>query len=338
MIKSKLAIGVVGLGYIGAYHARGLQESKNCRLVAGIDPLQKKRAVFSSKHEDVSTFASLEAALQKTRLDAIVIATPNYLHKPLSIQAMDAGLHVLVDKPMAMSAAEGEEMIRCARKNKVKLSVGHMWRFDHQARYLENQIKAGTLGSIVRTNGWGVHKRWGPTGWFTQKSKAGGGALIDMGVHAIDTARFILGDPEPASVYSRLSTNYGGYDVDDTGLTVINWKDGSVSTVESGWWQPYIGGLEASTKIFGTKGYARLFPTSMITADGKKKRNPAFPQKKEHCDQSLYSAQADDFALSIINDREPVASAEAGLIVMKICDAAYVSSVENRLVCLGDDQ
>ena len=83
----------------------------------------------------------------------------------------------------------------------------------------------GRLGKIIRTKGYGVHALWGPSGWFTEARYAGGGAMADVGVHALDTARFLLGDPQPVSVYARIGTYYTKQDVDDTGILIVNWDN-----------------------------------------------------------------------------------------------------------------
>ncbi len=129
-----------------------------------------------------------------------------------------------------------------------------MWRYRDEVRALRARVAAGELGRIVRTHGYGVHAGWGPSGWFTDPALAGGGALIDMGIHAIDTARYLLGDPEPVRVRASLGTSYGDYDVDDDGLVLIDWSDGVRSVVESGWWAPRLGGLEADTELYGSGG------------------------------------------------------------------------------------
>ena len=115
-------------------------------------------------------------------------------------------------------------------------------RFDQDVLWLKEQ--SSRLGKIIRTKGYGVHTHWGPSGWFTQKKLAGSGALADMGIHALDTVRFLLGDPRPVSVYAKLGSHYGDYDVDDTGLLLVEWENGAASYIESGWWQPKVAGLE----------------------------------------------------------------------------------------------
>ena len=121
-------------------------------------------------------------------------------------------------------------------------------------------MDANRIGSIVRTKGCGVHVHWGPSGWFTQAKYAGGGALVDMGIHAVDMARFLLGDPQPVSVYADIRTQYGDYDVDDTGTIIIKWDTGATSTIESGWWQPHADGPEASTRLYGKEGFRQPVP------------------------------------------------------------------------------
>ena len=164
---------------------------------------------------------------------------------------------------------------------------------------------------MVKTRGYGAHERWGPTGWFTDRELAGGGALLDMGVHAIDTARFLLGDPEPGRVCATVGTRYaeGRYEVDDDAILLIGWDNGTNSVVESGWWQPRIGGLEADTEVYGTKGYQRIWPDTPPAED------------YEHCTQPMYSAQMAEFLDSVAEGRQPRPSGEDGRIVMQIVEA-----------------
>jgi predicted dehydrogenase len=138
--------------------------------------------------------------------------------------------------------------------------VAHCWRFRHEVIALRDRIAAGELGEIVKTRGYGVHANWGPSGWFTQKDLAAGGALVDMGVHAIDTARFVLGDPDPERVCAVPGTRFGTYDVDDDGILLIGWSNGTNSLVESGWWHPHKEGMEADTEVYGTGGVPADLP------------------------------------------------------------------------------
>jgi len=212
--------------------------------------------------------------------------------------------------------------------------VGHMWRFDADTNYIKETVASGKLGTVIKTKGYGIHENWGPSGWFVQKSLAGGGALADMGVHAIDTVRYILGDPNPTKVYARISTRFGDYDVDDTGILIITWDNGTESIIESGWWQSHMDGPEASTGVFGTKGYASLFPTflKMKKGESSEKIVPELPTREEHCDQVIYTRQMEHFIESIQTRQPPSPGLMEGQIVLDIVDAAYESSRTGEVV------
>jgi predicted dehydrogenase len=249
---------------------------------------------------------------------------------------MRAGKHVLCEKPMAMNEAEAREMAAVAAETGRQLMVGHMWRFDREALYLREAVDKGLLGDIVKTKGYGVHQHWGPSGWFTDPDLAGGGALIDMGVHALDTVRFLLGDPDPLRVYATIGTRHGDYAVDDEGVLIVEWSGGTTSIIESGWWHAHMDGVEASTQLFGTRGYGRLFPTSYTTGSGDHAHTetPDFPARTEHCDQHIYDGQVAEFGARILDGAPVVPGPEHGRVIMAICDAAYRSSTEGQAVNL----
>jgi predicted dehydrogenase len=195
------------------------------------------------------------------------------------------------------------------------------------------------LGQIIRTKGYGVHTRWGPAGWFTQKVFAGGGAMADMGIHALDTVRFLLGDPKPASVYAKIGTYYKEFDVDDTGVIIVEWENGTVSYIESGWWQPHCDGPEAATQLYGTKGFGQLFPTRLELLNASTQQvdvvesGSEFP-RKEHCPQSVYDTQMAYFIDCIRKNKKPNPGGAEGLTNMKIVDAAYKSSKTAKAVTI----
>lgn len=332
-----IRIAIAGYGYIAHYHARAARAAEGAELacVMGRDP--EKAAAFAAKYEIPRVHTTGAALAADEGVDAAVICLPNSLHAPLGLELMRAGKHLLVEKPLAMNASEAGEMAAVARATGRRLLVGHMWRFDREALWLREVIARGDLGRVVKTKGYGIHTNWGPSGWFVDPALAGGGALIDMGVHALDTVRFLLGDPEPVSVYAKLSTEYGDYQVDDLGVLVIEWEGGAVSTIESGWWNPWMDGPEASTQVFGTAGYGRLFPTAAMRIEQWRPSPidaPSFPARAEQCDQHIYDGQLIELLAAIREEREPVPGPDHGLAVMRICDAAYRSAREGVAVAL----
>jgi predicted dehydrogenase len=207
-------------------------------------------------------------------------------------------------------------MIAASHEGDAFLMVAHCWRFRDEVRAMRTRIAAGELGEIVKTHGYGVHAGWGPSGWFTDPELAGGGALVDMGVHAIDTVRFLLGDPEPIRVCAAVGTRYadGRYSVDDDGILLISWSVGTNSVVESGWWQPHLGGVEADTEVYGTNGYARVWPPEPPAEDD------------EHLAQPMYTAQVREFLRAIDEGRQPRPSGEDGRVVLDVVERAYASA------------
>jgi predicted dehydrogenase len=296
-MTSPLRLCLLGHGFIGRMHeqaalANGLRVTHICR-----------------RNDD------WQAAVLADDVDAVVIGTPNALHHPQATAALRAGKHVLLDKPMAVTVAQCEDIAATAEAAGLTLLVGHMWRYRDEVIAARGRIAAGSVGQPIRTRGYGIHAGWGPSGWFTDPALAGGGALIEMGIHAIDTVRFLLGDPEPVRVTASIGTAYGDYAVDDDSVVLVDWSNGVRSVVEAGWWQPRLDGVEADTEVYGTHGYERIWP----------QYTPATPAPDDyvHCSLPMFSAQMADFAHCCATGATPVASAEVGVTAMRVVEAAY---------------
>jgi predicted dehydrogenase len=332
-----MKIAFAGAGYIINIHAQAAQAHRDIELYAVIEKFPEKAIPFAQKFGIRHQYDTVEQMLKAGGVDALVIGTPNFLHAPQAIAALKAGVHVMVEKPMAMSARQAEKMMEASAGSGAKLMVAHCWRFDEDVLWLKKESKK--LGKIVRTKGCGIHSHWGPAGWFTRKQLAGGGALADMGIHAIDTARFLLGDPKPVSVYAKMGTYYKNFDVDDTGTILIEWDNGTTSYIESGWWQPHMDGPEAATQLYGTKGFGRLFPTHLELPNRKEQKvevlDPGFEfPRQEQCPQSMYDAQMAYFIDCIRKNKTPHPGASEGMTNMKIVDAAYKSSKTGKVVTI----
>lgn len=329
-----MKIAFAGAGYIINIHARAARNN-GLELAAVAERFPEKAAPFIKKFRIKNQFETVEQMLAAGGVEALVIGTPNFLHAPQAIAALEAGVHVLVEKPMAMNPREAEKMLAASEKSKAKLMVAHCWRFDQDVNWLK--ARTPILGKIIRTKGYGVHSNWGPGGWFTQKSLAGGGALADMGIHALDTARYLLGDPKPINVYAKIGTYFKEFDVDDTGVILVEWDNGATSYIESGWWQPYSDGPEAATQLYGEKGFGQLFPTRLLLPDEKAgkveeiKSGFKFP-RKEHCPQSMYDTQMAYFIQCIRENKPPTPGGLEGLVNMRVIEAAYQSSKTGKVV------
>ncbi len=328
-----------GTGHISRVHARAAQAQEGVELVAVVNHRAESMADYAAQFHIARQYPTVEALLAAGEVDALSVNTPNCLHAPQAIAALQAGVHVMVEKPMAMNAQEALAMQRASQTSGAKLMVAHCWRFDEEVTWLRAQVKSGRLGDILRSKGHGVHVNWGPGGWFTDARLAGGGALADMGIHAIDVARYLLGDPQPTSVYARIATDYTDGEVDDSGTIWINWATGASSIIESGWWWPHADGPEASTQLYGRRGWGQLFPTRLEIPDREAETvatiDPGFPPvRADHCPQIMYDRQLAHFIDCIRADKTPVPGAAEGLVNMRIVDAALESSRSGDLVAL----
>lgn len=335
-----IRIAISGAGYIARIHARAIQNNRDARLAAVAEHYPDKAAAFAREFNVKNVFTDIPSLIRSGLVDALVIGVPNALHAPQALAALNAGMAVMVEKPMAMNSRQGQQMLEAGLKRKIPLMVAHCWRFDRDVLWLKKQADAGKLGQVIRTKGYGVHANWGPSGWFTEKKLAGGGALVDMGVHAIDTARFLLGDPQPVRIYARIGRNYIEGDVDDTGMMLVSWDNGVDSYIESGWWQPHMDGPEAATQLYGTRGFGSLFPTRLELPNARKMKVDViesglpFP-REEHCPQEMYDRQMAAFIKSIKEGKPPIPGGLEGLVNMKILDAAYRSAKSGKVVSIN---
>jgi predicted dehydrogenase len=325
---------------IAGVHAGAAQKLPGVTIEAVVNHRPESRAAFAAKFGIPREYADVEGLLKAGGVDGLVVCTPNYLHAPQSIAALEAGVPVLVEKPMAISAAEGEAMLAASRTSGACLMVGHVWRFDPEVQWLRDQVRTGRLGRIVRTKGYCSHVNRGPmgAGWFTQKELAGGGAMADMGIHVIDTARFLLDDPQPISVYAKIGTYYGDFSVDDTAVVMVNWADGATSYIEAGWWQPQSDGMQAATQLYGTTGFGRIFPTYMEIRTTPKpdieRVETDIKPVTERDKREKFVPQMAHFVDCIRTGRQPVPGGAEGLVNMKVVDAAYRSSETDQVVTL----
>ena len=334
-----LKLAFTGTGYINKIHARAAQKLPSVELTAIVNHRPESMATFAAEFGISHQYHNVQSLISNTKPDAIVISTPNFLHAPETIAALDAGIHVMVEKPMAMNAAESAAMLAASEKSGARLMVAHCWRFDEEVLWLRKQVEEGKLGPVIRTKGYGVHVNWGPGGWFTQSKLAGGGAMADMGIHALDTARFLIGDPIPVSVYAKIGTYYGNFDVDDTGVIIVNWDNGTTSYLESGWWQPHADGPEAATQLYGTKGFGSVYPTTLelpnLTEQRVNEVNPGYPfPRPNHAPQEMYDAQLAYFIDCIRQNLTPNPGGMEGWINMQVVDAAYESAQTGKVVQL----
>lgn len=321
-----------GGGYIAKIHAQAIADTAGAELAAiagrsgSASDLAKRAGVLWLDGEE-----GLVAAAKRGEFDVAILCTPNTMHAHVGLRLLDAGVHLLVEKPMTTSFVDAKALADRARASKLHAATAHMWRVDQEATWLRDQIAAGAIGTVYRSRGCGVHIGWGPSGWFTEAKLAGGGAVADMGIHAIDTLRFVLGEPKAIAVSARTARRFIKGDVEDTASIRIDWESGGWSEVEAGWWQPFADGPESSLRLYGEGGTATLFPTAVIKgAGGDAAETITGPTvtKVDHCDPRIYAAQIAHM-VAVVNGA-PSLLDTCGPAAVAIMEAAYRSAASGK--------
>ncbi len=340
-----LRVGVIGLG-MGRNHVAGYQAHPGCQVVAVADlkPLLLKE--MADKYGVEKRYNSGEEMLAQEKLDVVSIATPNHIHKALTLQALEAGCHVLCEKPMALNAAEGREMVTAARKAGKRLMIDFSYRFTEQSMALKAQVDAGILGDVYfgRTV-W--HRRRGLPGfggWFGQKALSGGGPLIDLGVHRLDLALWLMGYPKPVwvlgSIYNPIGSSLAAkqnkaFDVEDLAVGLIKFDNGATLEVEASWAANIKESELMETRLLGTKAglvQRNLEETYKFEAELYLEKEGAHFDMKLHPPFPPAPTAMYHFAESILTGKPHIADGAEGLLVMEILDALYRSAAEGRPV------
>jgi len=202
-----IGVGILGTGRISGVHVEALQGIDGAEVVAACSTTRERVESFASRYRIPHAFTDSSQLLVQPGLDAVVIATPNDTHAPLSIAALEAGKHVLCEKPMALNFAQARKMAAVSENTGRLLMIGMCRRFGEKVLALRRFVEQGDLGHVYYARA-GYTRRWGnPGGWFSVSERSGGGPVIDLGVHVIDLVRYLLGGPRAVSVSASV---FGG--------------------------------------------------------------------------------------------------------------------------------
>ena len=259
-----LRVAVIGLG-IGRKHVEGYGAHPGCEVVALCDLNEDRLNTMADEFAIPERYTDTAEMFAAANPDVVSVCTPNSLHRPLAEAAFAAGCHVLCEKPIATSAADGEAMLKAADAAGKRLGMNFSFRFTAQAAALKARVDAGDLGDIYYGRTVWTRRRgvpgWG--GWFGQKKLAGGGPLIDLGVHRLDLALWLMGYPEPdwvmGQTWNALTGEQAGdanvpFDVEDFAAGTIRFKTGQMLSLEASWAANQRQNERMETRLFGTKG------------------------------------------------------------------------------------
>ena len=351
-------VGIIGCGGIAnGKHLPSLQKLANVQLVAFCDlvPERAEKAAEEYGVPGAKVFTDYKDLVALPELDVIHVLTPNKSHAPISIAAMEAGKHVMCEKPMAKTAADAKAMVDTARKTGKKLTIGYQSRHRSDCVYLKKLIEEGVLGEIYYAKAHAVRRRKVPTwGVFLNEDEQGGGPLIDIGTHALDLTLWEMNNYEPAYVvgnaYRKLADTknaanaWGSWDpeeftVEDSAFGFITMKNGATIVLEASWAINYLDEGEAMTTLCGTKGGADMKDGLRINGENLGQTYVTKPNLSAS-GVAFYGApvpkqeeiEARRFYEAIDNDTAPVVLPEQAYVVTQILEAIYTSSKTGKPV------
>lgn len=353
-----MRLGILGAGAIGEKHASAAS-AVGVEVTAVIDRDADRATALAGDHGAVSA-TEPQSLWDNDAIDAVVIGVPNCFHKPLALEALQAGKHVLLEKPMALSAGECDELIVAAEKAGRHLQIGYAHRYTAVGSGAKQLIDTGDLGDLYHAKAH-LHLRRaipGLGGWFTTKALSGGGALIDLGVHLIDLSLHLLGQPTAVAVtgkaYSKFGVKKEGYvfesmwagppkydgvfDVDDHATAMITFDSGATLDLQVSWaCNLPTGSLpDSMMAVLGDRGGVsfELFGDHLLLRNELAGRNADSKLALPAAEQM--ELQMADFAKAAAEGRPGVGASPAeGRKVQAIVDAIYESSEKNAPVILG---
>ena len=348
MAKPKVVVAGAGfiakVAHLPAFRAAGAPVDALCARN------QEHARLVAEQYEVPRVYGDWRQMLVEEKPDIVSICLPAALHYEVTLAALDAGAHVLCEKPLATSAAEARAMFDTARRCDRRLMAAQHHRFDAAAQAIKEVVDGGALGEIYYSESTAL-RRMGIPGWgaFHQRAFAGGGCLLDYGVHALDQTLWLLGNPKPATVSAVTQRRFGQrpeiaatwgnnawdpqlFDVEDFAVAFVRFHDGS-SLVLRASWASHIAKDGFNSLLLGTEGGATTEPPAVYTLGEGKQVNQElgpFPWSNP------YEAEIAHFLAVVRGEAEPVVKEEETLNVQRILDAAYRSAEEGREVPVED--
>lgn len=352
-----IKVGIIGAGGIAqASHIPSFQKVEGVEIVAIADINETKAMETAQKFGIPKVFKDYKDLLGIEEIDAVSICTPNVFHKPISIEALNAGKDVICEKPVAAKGADAEEIIAAAKENGKIFMAAQVQRFSPVSQVLKRFIERGDFGEIYYVKGGYIRRRGIPGlgGWFTNKALALGGCMMDIGVHALDRMYWLIGAPKPVSVSGMVVQKFkdnavdGGWpplhtrrgdvftgvnDVDDMASGYVKFDNGAVLLVEASWagnCEPY-----SYLELMGTKAGAKTTGSDLKIFsemnDNLVDIAPVLPQRVDP-----FLEEMKHFIECVRTRKEPITTPEEIINVARILEAVYKSAATGREVLISE--
>jgi len=348
-VPESIGIGIIGAGGIArGVHIPGYRKLPNVKVLAVADTVEAARSAAAQEFEIADAYADFREMLKRDDIHAVSVTTPNFMHAEATIAALEAGKHVLCEKPLAMNAVEGAAMVEAAQRTGNKLMCGYHFRFNSHVQTLKRFAQKGAFGNMYYARVQALRRR-GIPGWgfFTSKEKNGGGPLIDIGVHMLDSTLHVLGFPKPIAVSGQTYQMFGkrkdvmglmgqwdyqNFTVEDFAVGQVRFENGLTMTIESSFCANIAEREKLSFEILGDKGGGQYGPLQMRSEEERTLLDitPVHLPEVAH----PHHEQIKSFVNSVIDDTPVFTPGEEALEVTRIIDAIYESSEAGREIRL----
>lgn len=350
----KLKVGIIGVGNIARTHIAAYLQNPNVELYAFCDIREERLKEMGERYGITRLFTNKDEMLKLPELDAVSVCTWNSEHAPCAIAALNAGKHVLCEKPMATNVEDAIKMKEAAEKNGKLLMIGFVRRFGNDCDIIRDFNSVDYLGDIYYAKATYLRRNGNPGGWFGDMSRSAGGPLIDLGVHVIDFTRFVMGNPKPISVYgatfqklfdrknlktkkkynSTSKTDHDICDVEDLATALIRFDNGAVLSIEASF-SLNIKNDQGRIEFFGTKGGAKFEPDlEMYTEINGYMADVVLDAKTSLDFNGLFENEINHYVDCLVNGTECLSPAGDGIEIMKILMAVYESAKTGHEVTL----
>ncbi len=346
--KTHFNIAVIGAGGIGQDHLASFRLHPSARVVAIAEVSPARGREAAEKFGVPELVTDYRALLGRGDIDVVSIALPNYLHAKVALEALRAGKHVMLDKPMATNARDAAKLVAEARKRGVLFMVGQNFRFNADTQTARQVVERGDLGEVYHAKtSWSRRAGIPRIGsWFTQKRFAGGGCTYDIGVHALDRCLYLIGEFDAAAVSGQTFAKFGPrglgnggwgrseidpnakFDVDDLSIALIKMKSGRTVLLEASWAAhgPLVD--VNATQLFGTEAGLSLPPVRLF----KSIKGAYAAEEVEPLPPLVNTNRMVHFIDCLLGKAKPFVTSAQSLAVQKILDAIYVSAATGREV------
>jgi predicted dehydrogenase len=351
-MRTKARIGIIGAGTVARHNQiPAFQTCAEAEVAAVFDRHLDRAEQLCAQFGIPKAYADLDRLLADPDIDSVSICTGNISHEEIALKAMKAGKNVLCEKPMAISVEQARNMQQAAEEAGVIFMMGFVNRFRQEAMLINGMREEGRFGEIYHARcGW-LRRRGTPSGWFTEKARSGGGAVLDIGVHVIDLTWYLMGRPKPVSVSGVTHRRIGSYtcrsvkgwesagekngvfDNEEAATALIRFENGASLSVDISW---AINGQEEGmfVKLYGDRAGAGVFPPVIYGDENGYLTDSAAAVPQEKGWQGAFERETAHFAHCVITGQKPLSPAEDGLTVQKMLCAIYESAEQGKEIML----